>query len=376
MKRIFLLLLSVASFVACAKPNAEITVSNMSNIQRKGELVQFCLCSVKKKLALKPTDKIVIIDKDGKQLPYQLINQNRDVIFPATVAAEGKSTYKVEVGTPISMPSKTFARKVPERKDDFAWENDRIAFRMYGPALLPENPSNGIDIWLKKTDKLIVDKFYHDDVNGKPYHVDYGEGIDCYKVGHTLGCGGVTPYTVNDSTLWVGSHYNSCKVIENGPLRSVFELTYDTLRIGKNTVKATLKITIDAGSQLNKGEVEYTRLKQPINIAMGIYLHDSIDNKFIDLDNGIIAYAEKATSDAGVPEGRMYEGVFVPGKTNAAIQQYNNLLMLAPYTSGEKFTYFFGAGWNQWGFHSDNDWFSYLKVFAQKIKNPLRVTVK
>lgn len=35
--------------------------------------------------------------------------------------------------------SSAFCRQVPERMDDFAWENDRGAFRMYGPALW-ENP--------------------------------------------------------------------------------------------------------------------------------------------------------------------------------------------------------------------------------------------
>ena len=44
---------------------------------------------------------------------------------------------------------KVFGRYVPERKDDIAWENEYAAFRFYGPALAPENPSNGVDLWLK-----------------------------------------------------------------------------------------------------------------------------------------------------------------------------------------------------------------------------------
>ncbi|NBU36028.1 MAG: DUF4861 domain-containing protein [Bacteroidetes bacterium] len=31
--------------------------------------------------------------------------------------------------------TKTYGRFVPERKEDFAWENDKIAFRMYGKEL-------------------------------------------------------------------------------------------------------------------------------------------------------------------------------------------------------------------------------------------------
>ena len=51
---------------------------------------------------------------------------------------------------------KVFGRFVPERKDDFAWENEYAAFRMYGPALKPENPSNGVDLWLKTSPELVV----------------------------------------------------------------------------------------------------------------------------------------------------------------------------------------------------------------------------
>ena len=34
-----------------------------------------------------------------------------------------------------AVKAKVYGRYVPERKDDFAWENEYAAFRMYGPAL-------------------------------------------------------------------------------------------------------------------------------------------------------------------------------------------------------------------------------------------------
>ncbi|MBQ5379604.1 MAG: DUF4861 family protein, partial [Paludibacteraceae bacterium] len=57
--------------------------------------------------------------------------------------------------------AKVYGRYVPERKDDFAWENEYAAFRMYGPALKSENPSNGVDLWLKASPELVVDSFYY-----------------------------------------------------------------------------------------------------------------------------------------------------------------------------------------------------------------------
>ena len=64
----------------------------------------------------------------------------------------------------------TFCRFVPERSDDFAWENDRIAFRMYGPALERTGEiSSGIDIWAKRTRKPVIERWYY----RTDYHKDH-----------------------------------------------------------------------------------------------------------------------------------------------------------------------------------------------------------
>ncbi len=372
MKKIFFLFAILPLLVACNKSFVEIKVENKLALDRKDEMVEFCLCSVKEKLHLKDSDQIIIVDVNGQQVPYQILSDNTTVIFPAEVAANSTSVYHVQIGTPHEFPIKTFARQVTERKDDFAWENDRIAFRMYGPALASENPSNGVDVWLKRTDSLIVNKFYKNELeNGISYHVDNGEGLDCYKVGHTLGAGGVAPY-VNDS-LWVGSNYNSCKVLETGPLRTIFQLAYDTLRVDKNTLKSTLTITVDAGTQLNKATVSYeSTTKMPL--AAGIFLHDSIGNIKMEKEKGYMAYAENAVSDAGIPSGRSYVGVVLYNISEAKQKGKHILAISNEYN--EPFTYYFGAGWSKWGFETDNDWFAYMEQAAEKIKNPLIVTVK
>ena len=75
---------------------------------------------------------------------------------------------------------KTFCRFVPERMDDFAWESDRIAHRMYGPALITGEGtiSSGVDVWVKSTRNMIINKWY----KSGEYHADHGEGLDGYSV--------------------------------------------------------------------------------------------------------------------------------------------------------------------------------------------------
>tara|TARA_A200000159_G_scaffold161456_2_gene183444 strand:- start:3798 stop:4106 length:309 start_codon:yes stop_codon:yes gene_type:complete len=70
------------------------------------------------------------------------------------------------------------ARHVPERLDDFAFENDKVAFRLYGPALQASAENNGTDCWLKRVDYPIIDKWYQRHAQGKSYHEDTGEGYD------------------------------------------------------------------------------------------------------------------------------------------------------------------------------------------------------
>jgi hypothetical protein len=299
------------------------------------------------------------------------------LIFQATLAPGESLEVSIREGSPKSKPvAKTYGRFVPERKDDFAWENDRVAFRMYGAALAKENPSNGVDLWLKKTENLIVDKFYNDDLkNKKSYHVDHGEGLDCYKVGHALGCGGIAPF-IND-TLWVGNHYVTQTVLDNGPLRTTFRLTYDNLPVGKNIFSKELTISLDAGSQLNKGVVSFDGDFTTMKVAAGIFLHQDPGNIKTDIIAGFNAFGEIATSDAGVPAGRNYVATVIPdGKMTGSLKQQDHILAIAPYTKGDKFTYYFGGSWSQWGFETDEAWFDYVANFAAKLKNPLKLTVK
>jgi len=111
-------------------------------------------------------------------------------------------------------------------------------------------------------------------------------------------------------SLWVGNYFNSYRVLENGPLRAVFSLTYDSVKVDKVFYKQVITITTSAGSLLNKAVVQLIGKKQPIKLAAGIFLHDGKGSSLKeDETNGVIAYAENAVSDAGVPSGRNYIGV-------------------------------------------------------------------
>lgn len=381
MKNWMMIALSIVILASCKVNQTAIEVSNPSDAAHDKTTVEVAWTDVAAKLpSVDPAKIMVVCAKSGEELAHQVVYNGQPtpqmLIFQVTLAPKESAEFLIREGTPKQQPSKTFGRFVPERKDDFAWENDRVAFRMYGPALAKENPSNGVDIWMKKTEKLIVDQFYNDDLkNKKSYHVDHGDGLDCYKVGHALGAGGIAPY-IND-TLWVGNHYVTQKVLDNGPLRTTFMLTYDNLPAGKKTLTEEIVISLDAGSQLNKGVVSFGGDFTDIRAAAGIFLHQDPGNIKSDDAAGYVAFGEIATSDAGIPAGRNYIAVVIPdGKMTECINKQGHLLALAPYKKGEKFTYYFGGGWSEWGFATDDAWFDYVAKYAAKLKNPLKVTFK
>ena len=267
---------------------------------------------------------------------------------------------------------KVYGRYVPERKDDFAWENEYAAFRMYGPALRPENPSNGVDLWLKTSPELVVDSFYYrEHVLGLPYHINYGKGLDCYKVAHTAGAGGLV--VIADDKLYVGGPYDRWQILEQTPDKFVFKLEYDSLLVNGHILQESITITAEAGQMLNKAQVVLTGAYEgELWAGGGIYLHDSIDNIYTCDHCGVIAYAEDALSDktaakmnfeynGSTTQGRSYIAVVTPHGGWQDVMD-GTLFTVVPYELGDTLTYFFGACWSEWSngelsFPTDQDWF-------------------
>jgi len=271
---------------------------------------------------------------------------------------------------------KVYGRFVPERKDDFAWENEYAAFRMYGPALKPENPSNGVDLWLKASPELVVDSFYYrEHVLGLPYHINYGKGLDCYKVGHTCGCGGLVVLTEEQSPItnhqspifqtWIGGPYDRWEILEQTPDKFVFRLEYDSFLVAGHILHESITITAEAGQLQNKAEVVLSEQSPITNhqlpillVGGGIYLHDTVDYYLTIPEVGYVFYEEDALSDktaaqmnydynGSTSQGRIQLSVKTPGATLTDIVD-GNLVAVRPYTLGDTLTYYFGATWSEW----------------------------
>ena len=402
MSRILSLLavLSLGPLATFAGEKLVLTVTHDLAIARPSETITVPWSEVNQALPGALLQKIAVKDSAGRVLPYQVTNvapQAKDpknegiaygeLIFQYDFAAGEKSaTFTVEKidGVAPVFPVKAFARLVPERLDDFAWENDKLAHRTYGPALAAPAEgtgkevlvTSGLDIWCKRVSYPIVDRWYnkgHDH-----YHTDQGEGMDMYQVGPSRGCGGTGVW--DGKALHVGRNFKSARVLANGPIRAIFELTYDTWAANGVYVSETKRFTVDAGHNLDRIESTFAASGNTKELTIGIGLNKNpadrgqepvIDVVRTEADGALAQWIAQKTND------QLGTAVIVP---SAAFVGYaedeRNLLVLAKAVPGKPLTYFAGAGWSRAGeFTSKQAWLDYLAALAARAKSPVSIRI-
>src|SRR4051812_38567416 len=231
---------------------------------------------------------LVVRDAKGKVLPSQITNYEHDhrgvkyddlVFAYGFKAGEKRAAFTLET-LPATTPPESpcvYARFVPERLDDMAWENDRIAHRMYGTALnTPEAGmerlrGSGIDVWGKRVTYPIVDRWYakgHDQ-----FHKDgEGEGLDLYSIGGSRGAGGTGVW--GGSKLLTSDNFTEAQVLSNGPRRAVFRLRYAPWDAGAlGSVREQKQITVDCGRNFDAVESTFEFAAAQSTVAIGITDH-------------------------------------------------------------------------------------------------------
>ena len=243
--------------------------------------------------------------------------------------------------------------------DDIAWENDRIAHRIYGPALEKTEPTgSGIDVWVKSTRGLVIDEWY----KRGDYHEDHGQGLDFYDVGHTRGCGGLGVW--DGTTLYNSGHWASYEIKEAGPgPESSFTVKYAPWAVqGGKQVSETRTFTTPVGSNLDRLESTFTSDLPELIIGIGI-AKKAGGEVFQDKEKGVLAYWMPDSPK----HGRVGCGVVVdPATVVGFAEDKLNELILVRVKPGTPWTYRAGACWSKGlDFHTFEEWKNYLTQQAQ-----------
>lgn len=375
-----------------AAPAVMVSVRNGSAQRRALETVEVDVAALKK---LGRGPYAVLDHQAARVFPSQWLDLDANgtpekLIFQVDVAAGDTRTFRVVAASALAavppVRAKTRARFVPERFDDFAWESDRVAHRMYGPAVIKAEKliSSGIDVWTKRTRALVVDKWYA----AGDYHKDHGEGMDYYKVGPQRGCGGLGAWDEAARKLFVSGNYVSWRVLADGPIRSVFELNYDAWDAAGKRVTETKRVSIDAGSNFTRFEIELKPVKGGVGAAnakagaaaAALTLAAGISDRGgsggvweKQAGEGVLAYWEPEVPNSG----RTGCAVVIPGGAKEFVAADGNQLATAAAETGKPFVYFIGAGWSKSGdFADEKAWFAHVRDFAARVKAPVAVSVE
>ena len=266
---------------AVASDAVSVRVKNPLAAPRSSATIAIRLAEIRKLAPALDPAKTVVVDAAGQTLASQLVDMDGDESFDELVlqtdfGANEAKTFTVQAGSrrPFARADfKVYGRFVRERHDDFAWENDRVAHRMYGADLesWAKEPltSSGVDVWAKRTSKLVVNDWYMVD----DYHHDNGDGGDFYSVGKSRGCGGVGIW--QNGKLHVSRNFVTSRVLANGPIRLVFELGYAPWDAGGVRVAETKRVILDAGQGFDRFEsiFKVDGQDRALEVAVGIANH-------------------------------------------------------------------------------------------------------
>lgn len=368
--------------------NKIITITNSLSVDREFETVELS----KKSLGLPASAKLenYAVKEVGSNtfLTTQSIDNDGDaiidvVLFQPKIKASSHKDFEVVVA---ENPSKEttiscYSRFVPERTDDYAWENNKVAFRTYGPVaqkMVEENIAggtltSGIDAWLKRVEYPIINKWYEKATNGTgTYHKDTGEGLDNFHVGDSRGVGGIAVKV--DNKYYFSKNFISWKTITTGPIRTSFILTYADWDAKGNKITESKLISLDYGSYLSRFEINITGTK---SVAAGITLHDKKGTTGTNLKEGWLSYWEP------IDDSEIGTGIVAPKNTLTSFDNhittekdlsnlYGNIEV-----KNNKAIYYVGFGWKKRSpFQNQKEWETYLNDFAKKINTPLVVKVK
>jgi hypothetical protein len=308
---------------------------------------------------------------DGGAVPDRLL-----VLLDLAPRASAKLAISPAPAAEPPPPNPLYARLVPERDDDFAWENAQVAFRIYGTALEATGQVfPGIDVWSKRPPRHVIDAWYRRDAEGQrlddpsmSYHVDHGDGLDSYEVGRTPGDGGTAAWL--DGAPVYSRNASRVRITAMGPVRLRFEVDYVPWRVGRATVSEHKVVTLDAGAHLNRQAVTY-RIEgaRRLTVGAGVAVHAGA------------RVAHEGTAQIAVwdtPQkrdaGRIATALLVPPDEKARyVAAAGAAWALFDVADGETLCFASGAGWSKGGVPDFRTWRRELRDARLRWSHPLRV---
>ena len=351
-------------------------VKNPTPAARSRETVELRASELLKLAPSLELGKTLVFDEHGALVLSQLVASVAGsppslLIFQTDLAGGENKTFTLRSGErkiPAASEYHAYGRFVRERHDDFAWENDLVAHRTYGPALETAGKeslvSSGMDVWAKRSSRLLVNEWYLTD----DYHQDHGDGADLYSVGKTRGCGGLGIWAAN--TLSVSHNFTSSRVLANGPIRLIFELDYAAWDAAGTKFSETKRVSLDAGSVFNHFESTFKFKGHPTSVGLGIAKHPGATPSFEPSPSSLRVW-EPADGKLGFIGCAL---VLPPGSSGLEQQTDSDYLLVTAASAGDPLHYSVGSAWDRAGrIPTPEAWGETVRAESARLAAPVQI---
>lgn len=407
---------------SCSSDTGTFVITNGSDLERTDEPVVITRSEISEKTGSKSDNMLPVVYFNDKAIPSQADDIDHDgswdeLAFTIGLSANESKTVSikyVDSSEYPSFPSRTNVRfgvknnsgtvenmkelsikadEVPTepfarfQMDGPAWENDMIGFRQY------IDGRNARDLYGKKLPTMALDTVGISSTGGLEdnYHVMLPWGRDILAVGNSLGLGGIG-ILKNDEAVRVGIRLDdernnveltSYKLITEGPVRSIFKLSYEGWEVGNEELDLENTVTIWAGSYGYKNTVRLYSDHTTDTLLVGLVNINNDKSPVLNEDNS--SFTLFSTFDKQTYDKEFYLGMALafpsdkylmfresPESGTGITNTYLNYIEL----TGEKtFDYYAFAGWElgNENFTRSEYFQDYISKAAQKLSNPASV---
>ena len=393
----------ILTSAATAQTLFDVEVSNPMKVARKDAPV---VCRV--------TDdvKSALVTIDGKEIPCQLDDINGDglmdeLCFLADIDAEARQTYHVCLyaeGQPRHYEPRVYVdmmltnKKIKEdNKQDLyishltvdrgvnpywmlhhhgaAFESELVAYRIYF------DHRQTVDIYGKyrKGLELHDTQFYPDQAQK-----DAGYGDDVLWVGNTLGVGTLRGWDGQQPTMVDDVEHRTQRIVSRGPLRTIVEVKVEgwTPQPGQAPINMTQRYTLYAGHRDCAVDIAFSPTADGMQFSTGL----------INVKNSTECYDKRGMrgcwgtdwpvsekDSAGHKRETVGLGISIPsanivGQVPATKDNY--AFVVKPLDGSLHYDIVFGSDNETFGFHSEKEWFDFLKEWKQGLLNPVKAEAK
>jgi len=284
------------------------------------------------------------LDGDGKfdEIAFQVDLKPKQVRVVTIAYGDSAAIQRLR----SDYPKRTHA-KFTKEFEGMGWESETTGWRIYF------DQRNAIDLYGKRRPGLYLELF------GSPeydYHEESPFGRDIYKIGDALGIGSVGAL-VGDQVVKVSDvAERSWRIISDGPVRSIVELSYKGWKVAGRSVDLTSRITQWAGE---RGFEHRIALKnaEGLTLVTGLPRKPSLDESYIapsaaspiawQATWGHQVLMTGATATEALPDQNLGLAVFAPGAASHEVGKDAANLLLQPELKNGVARWYALAAWDQ-----------------------------